>query len=133
MDILFFAFTPDGLFSTSNLLAARLPPGRDLQLLVPIGRIFLQHLASKNTVAGSILNVNMEIAALHRDHKIHVQLQCVRNALLHAECMGRSSGKPSRRFGPAQIKGDNNQGNSPWPSRGSTDLIGSFRFGCEGG
>lgn len=54
-----------------------------------------QGLPGKNAVARRVLHVDVDVLAPHGDDEIHVDLQVVRDALLHAERVRRGADIPA--------------------------------------
>jgi len=55
--------------------------------LIPVRRIPLQHICRQYPVARRILNIDVEIHALHLDHDVQIDLEVVPDALLNRECV----------------------------------------------
>lgn len=81
--------------------------------LRPRRRLSVQCHPSQDPVSSSILNVEMDIIAFHRNNNIEVDLQVVRDALFHRECMRRDSDPPSLDFCDTEEYGAQNEHDGP--------------------
>ncbi len=54
---------------------------------IPIGRLALQQFCCEDSVAGGVLDVDVDVCAGHLDYDIHVYLEVVPNSFLDCEGM----------------------------------------------
>jgi hypothetical protein len=100
--------------------------------LSPICWILLQHLASKNPVPSSILNIDVKIGTLHRDHNVQVDLEVMAHALFDREGVGFVATPPACELGEDEEEGYAEHGDSPFPTARCLRYILGLCFGCEG-
>lgn len=92
--------------------------------LRPTRLVFVQFGAGQDKVASSILDVDVQIAALHEDNGIEIDLHRVRNPLLDCKCMRFGSAPPTGNFGPEKEDGYNSHGDGPFAAAfGSGDIL----------
>ncbi len=101
--------------------------------LLPRRGVALERLAGEDAVPGSVLHVDVEVHAFHRDDDVEVQLQRVRDALLDAEGVRRGAGPPAQRLGPDQVAACQQQDDGPGAAAAGPGEVGGFGFGCGGG
>jgi hypothetical protein len=59
----------------------------------------LQQFRCEDPIAGSILYIDAQIIAAHRNYKIQIHLKLMRHAFLHAEMMVFRASEPREKFG----------------------------------
>lgn len=80
-----------------------------LDPLSPVRCVLGQHVAREYAVARSVLHVDVEVGAEHRDYDVEVYLQVVGYALFNAEEMRFVAGIPAAQLGEGQHGADYDQ------------------------
>lgn len=97
--------------------------------LGPDGGIAVQPRCGEDAIAGCVLDVDVEIVALHLDHNVEVDIQLVRNALLHLECVHLCAAPPSANLGPEEDDADYGHCYRPFSAAGCVFNVLRFGFG----
>ena len=102
MDVLLLSLYPLRIFLVEGLVFVN--PRCDLTVdfvrpQLPARVFSSQHLRGENPIAGSILHVDAQIIAAHRNYKIQIHLKLMRHTFLHAEMMVFRASEPREKFG----------------------------------
>lgn len=100
---------------------------------IPHRRCHRQHLPREHSVSTCVLHVDMQVFTLHCDDDVQVQLQVVRDALLHAEGVCRRSRPPAPELGDCEPCTEDNDGDGPHAAIvgfGEVGLLGFRCFAC---
>lgn len=100
--------------------------------LSPIRGIPLQHIACKDAIPSSVLHVDVDVVALHRDHDVQVNLHAMAYTLLDGEGVGFVAPPPARELGEDEEEGDAEHGDGPFPAAGGLRYILGFCLSCDG-
>lgn len=114
-------------------------PGDDAALLIavqavdalvvdpvtPGGRLALEAVRGKDSVAGGVLDVDMQIGALHLHHHVHVDLQIVADAFLDGKGVRLGATPPPRQLGPDEDQRHDDHRDCPFAAaRGARYVLG---------
>lgn len=98
--------------------------------LGPEGAVAVQLGGGEDAVARGILDVDVEVGALHADDNVEVDLQVVGDALFDGKVVRLLAAPPAADLAGEEDKGDEEHGDGPLAAaRGAGDEFG-FRFGC---
>ena len=95
--VILLAPTPHRLIQPMHILAAA--------PLIPHRPVLRQRIARQDPVPGRILDVDVQIRALHRDHDVEVQLQRSRDAGLDGKGVRCRAREPAGGLGDCQVDG----------------------------
>ena len=70
--------------------------------LVPSGGVLLEAGGGENAVAGGVLDVDVQVLALHLEDNVEVDLQAVADTLFHGEGVVLGAAPPPAQLGPQQ-------------------------------
>lgn len=119
--------------STSADLAVLIPPELMHPLLVhplvPASALPSQLVGRENTIARGVLDVDVQISALHTDDDVEVDLHLVRDSLLDGEVVCFVAAPPAGDFGPEEDDGDDGHCDRPLAAAGGAGDIFGFRLG----
>lgn len=82
--------------------------------LAPGGGLASQLVRSKDAISRGILDVDVQIVAVHLDDNIEIDLHVVPYAPFNCKRMGLSSAPPAAELIPHEYAGDEEHGNSPF-------------------
>lgn len=88
MLIFFLRIFPPDMLRIQRLVLLHAIPDLSVHFIVPklpAGRFLGEQLTGQDPVAHGILDVHPQRITRHRNHHVHVELQFLRNTLLHAE------------------------------------------------
>jgi hypothetical protein len=122
---------PCASIQTALAIVAELMHALAVDPLRPAGAVFLQLRSGEDTVARSVLDVDVKVIALHLHDDIEVDLQVMRNALLHREVVSLVSLPPPRRLGPKEHNGEEDHGHRPLAAARRLRDILRFRFSYD--
>lgn len=97
----------------------------------PAGRVLGQHFASQNAVAGSILDVDVEVMAVHGYYDVEVDLHLVGDTLFNGEELGFMASVPAEEFSYGEKDGDEYEGEGGVAAGGGATGVGWLSFGCN--
>lgn len=97
--------------------------------VLPRGGLALEAVRGKNAIAGSVLDVDVQVGALHLHDNVHVDLEVMADALFDGKGVLLGAAPPPRQLGPDEDEGDEDHGDGPFAAaRGARYILG-FRFG----
>jgi hypothetical protein len=99
--------------------------------LSPIRWILLQHFSSKNPIPSSILNIDVNIGTLHRNHNVQVDLEIMAYALFYREGVSFVAAPPACELGEYEEERDAEHCDSPFPAARCLRYILGLCLGCE--
>jgi hypothetical protein len=100
--------------------------------LPPIRRVLFQHIAREDPIPSSILHIDVDIVALHRNDDVKVDLQVMAYAFFYREGVGFVASPPACEFGEDEKEGDAEHGDGPFSAAGGLRYILGFCLGYEG-
>lgn len=93
--------------------------------LAPGCGLALEPVSSEDTVAGGVLDVDVQVGALHAHDHVHVDLQVVADALLDREGVRLGAAPPARQLGPDENQRDKDHRHGPLAAaRGARYVLG---------
>lgn len=93
--------------------------------LGPRGGVALELGGGEDAVAGGVLDVDVQVGALHPHDRVQVDLHVVAHTLLDSERVLLGAAPPPRQLGPHEDEGDEDHGDGPFSAaRGSGDILG---------
>ena len=98
----------------------------------PVGShcaILLEQVPSENPVATGILDIDVEVGALHIDDDVEIDLQVVGDALLDGKKVRFGAGPPSAQLGECEEGGDDDENDGHVATPGGAAGICRFCFG----
>ena len=95
----------------------------------PVGGIFLEQVPREDTVAAGVLDVYVQILALHGDDGVEVDLESLRDAFFDAELLRLGARVPPPKLAEGEEKAEERKDERGVPAGGSTARVGGFGFG----
>jgi hypothetical protein len=126
MDVVFLVVDASSFSGT----AAQLVGALDAVPVRPEGGVACQGLTGHDTVSRSILNVDVQVDALHGDNNVEVDLHVVRDALFHAERVMCLAHVPPAHLGHCQRERGQGEEERPHSSIPCLCRVRGFGFGC---
>jgi hypothetical protein len=112
-----------------RVLAAAAPPAP----LAPVGLVQLEGDAGQDAVAGGVLDVDVDLVAVHGHDHVDVDLQRVRDALLDREGVVDGAGEPAPRLRQHQPGGSDQQEDGPGVATAGAREVRRLGFGWARG
>jgi hypothetical protein len=96
--------------------------------LVPVGALPSQLVGGEDAIAGSVLDVDVQISALHTDDDVEVDLHLVGDALFDGKVVCFVAAPPPGDFGPEEDDGDDGHCDCPLAAAGGAGDVFRFRL-----
>lgn len=96
------------------LVLAELVHALFINPLAPSGGLAGQLVCSKDAISRGILDVDVQVVAVHLDDNVHIDLHVVPDAPFNSKRMGLCSAPPAAKLSPDEYAGDEEHGNSPF-------------------
>lgn len=84
--------------------------------LRPHGGVAVQARGREDAVAGGVLDVDVQVGALHAHDRVEIDLHGVAHALLDREGVLLGAAPPPGQLGPDEHEGDDDHGDGPFPA-----------------
>lgn len=97
--------------------------------LVPAGRILLEGITGQNSVAGSVLYIDVKVLTLHGDYDIEIDLEGMCDAMFDGVGMRCFAHEPAADFRYCEQASDEEENYSPYSSRRRSGHVCRFGFG----
>lgn len=101
--------------------------------LGPRGRVALQLGGGEDAIARGVLDVDVDVVALHVDDDVEVDLHVVGDALFDGKVVRLGAAPPAADLGAHEDEGDEDHGDSPLAAAGGAGDVLGFSLGCVGG
>lgn len=113
------------------LVLAELVHALFINPLAPGGGLASQLVRSKNAISRGILDVDVQIVAVHLDDDVEIDLHVVPDAPFNSKRMGLDPAPPAAQLSPHENAGDEEHGNSPLSTTRRLRHILRLGFSCR--
>ena len=112
------------------LVGAELVDALGIDPVLPLSGILLEAGGGEDAVAGGILDVHVQVLALHAHDDVEVDLHLAADALLDGERVALLPAPPPRQLRPHQRARDHRDDHRPLPAARRPRHVLRFRLGC---